>query len=148
MTVELLVAVSIITASILAAMAVAQKSVIVARQAFHTEQAAYLLEEGAEAVRVARDNAWTNISGLTSGTTYYPTFAAGTWSLGTTPNSTGIFTRTVTITNVNRDNTTKNIAPAGTDDSQTKLVTVTISWNEGNTTVTKSMQFYILDIFS
>ncbi len=147
--VEVLVAASIITASILAAMAVTQKSIYVSRQSFHATQAAFLLEEGAEAVRITRDNAWSNISGLTAGTNYYPTFSGGTWTLSATPSTVGIFTRTVVITPVNRDNTTKDIVSSGgTLDSGTKLTTVTVSWPEGGVTVTKTLKFYILDIFS
>ena len=148
MVVEILVVVAIITALILGATAVSQKSVFVSRQAFHASQAAFLLEEGAEAVRILRDNAWTNISSLTAGTNYYPTFSGGTWILSGTPNTVGIFTRTASITAVNRDNSTDDIAAAGTNDPGTKLVTVTVSWTEGGTTVTKTLKFYIMDIFS
>ncbi|MFA5932166.1 MAG: hypothetical protein WC793_02205 [Candidatus Paceibacterota bacterium] len=148
MIVEILVAISIITVSLLAAMAVTQKSVSVSHQAFRSAQAAFLLEEGAEAVRTLRDNAWTNISSLTVNTNYYPIFSAGTWTLSTTPNTIDVFTRTVSITSVNRDNTTKDIASVGTDDPGTKLITVTVSWVEGGVTVTKTLQFYIMDIFS
>ncbi len=149
MMVEVLVAAAIITASILAAMAVTQKAVFVSRQSFHATQAAFLLEEGAEAVRIARDNAWSNISSLTVGTNYYPTFSGGTWTLSTSSSTVGIFTRSVTIASVNRDNTTKDIiSSGGTLDSGTKLVTVTVSWAEGGTTITKTLQFYIMDIFS
>src|SRR3989339_357200 len=101
MVIEVLVASSIITVSILAAMAVAQKSVYVSRQAFHVSQAAFLLEEGAENARVNRDNATKDI--VTSG---------------------------------------------GTSDAGTKLITVTVSWKEGGTTVTKTLQFYLTDVFS
>src|SRR3989344_4976145 len=87
MVVEMLVAIAIITASILAATAVAQKSVYVARQAFHATQASFLLEEGAEAVRIVRDNAWSNISSLTADLNYYPTFSGGTWVLSQTANT-------------------------------------------------------------
>ena len=146
--IEIIVAVSIITVSILAAMAVTQKSVYVSRQAYHATQAAFLLEEGAEAVRIIRDNAWSNISSLTVGTNYYPTWAGGTWTLSQTANTVGIFTRTVTLASVNRDDTTKDIASAGTNDPGTKLVTVTVSWIEGGTTINKTLQFYIIDIFS
>ncbi|MEK7081265.1 MAG: hypothetical protein AAB902_02670 [Patescibacteria group bacterium] len=148
MVIEVLIAVSIITVSILAAMAVSQKSVYVSRQAFHTTQAAFLLEEGAEAVRILRDNAWTNISSLTPNTNYYPTFSGNTWVLSPTANIVSIFTRTVSIANVNRDNATKDISITGTDDPGTKLVTVTASWPEGAVTVTKILRFYIMDIFS
>jgi len=147
MMVEVLVAISIITVSILAAMSVAQKSVHLSRQAFHATQAAFLLEEGAEAVRILRDNAWSNISSLTPNTNYYPTFSSGTWILSTTPNTIGIFIRTVSMALVNRDDTTKDISSIGTDDAGTKLVMVSISWTEGGMTITKTLPFYIINIF-
>ena len=130
MAVEILVAISIITVSILAAMTVAQKSIYVSRQALHTTQAAFLLEEGAENARIARDNAWSNVSAIN------------------TSEQAGIFTRTVAAVSVNRDNTTKDISVTGADDPGTKLITVTVSWPEGGVTVTKTLQFYITDIFS
>ena len=148
MVVEVLVAVSIITVSVLAAMTVAQKSIYVSRQAFHTTQAGFLLEEGAEGFRILRDNAWTNISSLIVGTNYYPTFSGNTWTLSQTANTVGIFTRTLSLASVNRDNTTKDISSVGTNDPGTKLVTVTVSWPEGGVTLTKTLQFYIMDIFS
>lgn len=148
--VEVLVAISIITVSILSAMSVSQKSVFLFRQAFHTNQATFLLEEGAEVVRIVRDNAWSNISSLSPGTNYYTKFSGDTWTLTTVANDgvVGIFTRKVVLSNVNRDNVTKDIASVGTDDPATKLVTLTLSWPEGGTTVTKILEFYIIDIFS
>ena len=98
-------------------------------------------------MRIVRDNDWDNISGLTNGTNYYPTFSGGTWTLSVTPNTVGIFTRIVTISSVNRDNATKDIASVGTDDPNTKLFTVTVSWPEGAKTVTKNLKFYISNIF-
>lgn len=148
MAIEVLVAITIITVAILATTTVAQKSIYVSSQALHAEQASFVLEEGAEAVRVLRDDAWSNISSLAPGTNYYPTFSAGTWTLSTTPNTVGIFTRKIAVANVNRDNTTQDISASGTNDPGTKLVTVTVSWLEGGTTVTKTLQFYILNIFS
>jgi len=148
MLVEILIAVSIIVVSVLAFMAVAQKSIYVARQSFHATQGGFLLEEGAEAVRILRDNDWDNISSLTVATNYYPTFTGGTWTLSLTSNTVGIFTRTVSVADVNRDSVTSDITPSGTNDPDTKLVTVTISWLEGGTTVTKTLSFYIMNIFS
>jgi Tfp pilus assembly protein PilV len=147
MVVEVLIASVIISVFVLAAMGVSQKSISVSRQALHSVQAANLLEEGAEAVRIYRDDAWANISSLIVSTDYYPTFTGGTWVLSAVPNTVGIFTRTASIEAVNRDDITDDIAPAGTDDPGTKLVTVTVSWAEGGVTVTKNLQFYISDIF-
>ena len=148
MMVEIVVAVAIITVSILAAMAVTQKSLSVSRRSFHSTQAAFLLEEGVEAVRILRDNNWSNISSLSVGANYYPTFSGGTWILSATPNTVGIFTRAISVASVNRDNATKDISSSGADDPGTKLATVSISWLEGGVTITKTLQFYIMDIFS
>jgi Tfp pilus assembly protein PilV len=146
--VEVLVAISIITVSILVAMSVSQKSVYISRQSLHVSQAAFLLEEGAEAVRILRDNNWGNISALVAGTDYYLTFSGGTWILSTTPNVIDIFTRKVIMSNVNRDSLTQDISGVGVDDPQTKLFTISISWIEGGVVITKTLPFYITDLFS
>ena len=128
MVVEVLTAVSIITVFILVAMTVAQQSIHLSRQSFHSAQAAFLLEEGAEDMRIARDNAWSNVV----------TFPE---------EQIGIFTRTVVVSDVNRDGN-NNISEIGNPDSSTELITVTVSWLEGGVTITKTLQFYIMDIFS
>lgn len=148
MMVEVLVAVAIITIAVLSATAVAQKSVAVSHQSTHNLQAAFLLEEGAEAVRVVRDDNWTNISNLTSGTTYYPTFSGGTWTLSTTVNTVDFFTRTVVFTDVNRDSTSGDIVSSGgVPDAGTKFVTVTVAWMEGTNNLSKTLSFYITNLF-
>jgi len=147
MMVEVMIAISIIVVSVLAVMSVAQKSIYVSRQALHVSQAAFLLEEGAEVVRIFRDNSWDNISNLVNATDYYPSFSES-WSLSTTPSVVGIFTRKVNISSVNRDVSTGDISSSGVDDAGTKLITVTISWNEGGVVVNKTLSFYITDIFS
>ena len=146
--VEVVIAISIIVVSVLAAMFVTQKSISVSRRALHTSQATFLLEEGAEAVRIVRDNAWNNISNLTVSTNYYPTFSGNTWILSSTPNAVGIFTRTISVANVNRDAVTEDIASSGVNDTGTKLVTLTVSWTESGNIMSKTLSFYIIDIFS
>ena len=131
MMVEVLIVASIMTLVVIAALSVAQKSILVSRQAVHTSQASFLLEEGAENVRILRDNGWNNIS-----------------SYSDTPHTVGIFTRTVNIANVNRDNATGKILSSGTNDVGTKLITITVSWNEAGKTLSKTLSFYIMDIFS
>ncbi len=146
--VEILIVSSIIVVAFISAVAVGQKSLQVGRQALHASQANFLLEEGAEAVRVTRDNAWTNISNLTNGTTYYPTYASGTWTLSATPNTTDIFTRVVILSPVYRTASGNVDTIVGSLDSGTKLVTVIVTWSESGTTITKTLKFYINDLFS
>jgi Tfp pilus assembly protein PilV len=127
LVVEILVAVSIITVFILTAMAVAQKAIYVSRQALHATQASFLLEQGGENMRIARDNAWSNVA----------TFPE---------EQIGIFTRTVVASSVTRDVVSGDIGP-GDVDPGTELITVTVSWPEGGITITKTLQFYITNIF-
>ena len=145
--VEVIVVVSIITVSILVALAVAQKSIYLARQSLHHSQSAFLLEEGAEAVKVIRDNAWSGISSLTLSTDYYLSFSGGAWILSATPSQVGIFTRKIVFSSAYRD-ANQDLAPSGTLDDQTRLVTVTVSWTEGAQTLSKTLQFYLTDLFS
>lgn len=145
--VEVLIVSSIIVVSFLASIAVAQKSIIVSRQALHATQASFLLEEGAEVVRIMRDSNWVNITALSTSTVYYPTFLSNAWSLSATPNTVGIFTRTVDIDAVNRNASTQDIATSGNDDVGTRLVNITVSWNEGATTINKTLSYYISNIF-
>ena len=148
MMVEIMIAVSIMFIVTIATMSVVQKGLSVSRQSFHITQASFLLEEGGEAVRIVRDNGWTNISNLSIGTTYFPTFN-NTWILSTTSNNVDNFTRTVTVGNVNRDATTGDIVSSGgVLDTGTKLITVNVFWQENGRTITKSLSFYITDIFS
>lgn len=148
MVIEILVAVTIITVSILATMTVAQKSVQVSRQSLHSSQAGFLLEEGAEALRTMRDSAWSNISSLVPGTEYYFLWNGSAWTLSETPSTIGEFTRIATVSSVNRDSSTRDIvASGGTDDPDTKLVEIEVSWREGGTLVTKNIQFYLMNIF-
>jgi prepilin-type N-terminal cleavage/methylation domain-containing protein len=145
--VEVIVAITIITLSLIAIMDLAQKSITVSRQSLHSLEAATLLEEGGEAVKTIRDGAWSNITSLTSGSTYYLSYYSGAWNLSGTPNVVDIFTRTITINSVNRDSN-DDIATSGTNDTATKKVTVTVSWQEGGDTVSKTLTFYISNIFS
>ncbi len=150
--VEIIVAASILMVSLLSVVVIAGQSITISHRSLNTYIASTLLEEGAEAVRTVRDNAWTNISSLTAGTTYYPKFTTGTnvWSLTTTSSdgTVGVFTRTVVFSAVTRDGSS-NIASSGTPDSGTKLVTVTVSWTEANGgSISKTLSFYITDMFS
>jgi len=151
MMVEILIAISIMAVSILAAMLVAQKSIQLSQRSLGLSQATYLLEEGAEATRITRDNSWNNISAQAINTDYCLAFFNSTWNL--TANLTdcqiGSFTRTIRFMNVNRDSVTGDIVSAGgVLDAGTKLVTVSVSWSNGGQQVVKNLSFYIMNIFS
>jgi prepilin-type N-terminal cleavage/methylation domain-containing protein len=151
--IEVIVASAIISVAIFALMSGAQKGITASNDALKAMQASMLLEEGAEAVKTIRDNAWGNISSLTNDTTYYLSYNTGTnaWSLSTTPASAidGVFTRTVVFSAVSRDSADDIVSSGGTLDSRTRKVTVTATWpNSPAVTVSKTLIFYISDIFT
>lgn len=145
---EIIIVTSIITVSVLISLAVADKSVYLGEQSLNRMEAAFLLEEGAEGTRVVRDNGWSLISSLTPATDYYLSFSGGTWNFSTTPSEVGIFTRKVIFSPAFRD-ANQDLASSGTTvDSDTTLVTVSVSWAQAGQNFSKSIQFYLADIFS
>lgn len=114
-------------------------------------KAAYFAEEGIEAIKTIRDASWTNITTLSTSTTYYLTFNTSSstnyvWNTTTTATSTDGFTRKIIISNVNRDSTGHIVSNGGTIDVNTKLITVSISWLAKSGTTTKSLSTYITNI--
>jgi len=129
-----LVEIVVVTAIVSATLAGFLQASILSIRLLRTEQdnleATLLAQEGMEAVRSVRDESWTNnIAPLTNGTIYYPIVVNNKWTIGT--NNPGVFnnryTRKVVFNQVFR-NGTDDIASSGTIDSETRKVTVTVSW--------------------
>ena len=115
----------------------------------HSLQATYLLEEGAEVMRVLRDDAWQTFIDADYNTPYGLAFASGVWSLSGSSSDIGIFTRKVTFYTVERDVATGDIiSTGGTSNTETVLVTVEVTWYEGTQLITKNLSFYLNNIFS
>ncbi|MFA6393178.1 MAG: type II secretion system protein [Candidatus Paceibacterota bacterium] len=158
--VEVLVACSIITISMFVLMGTAQRGVSMSGLALSKSEASLLLEEGAEAVRAIRDNDFATISSLSLDTPYHLFFNTTTrvWVLdpstvnlsGSIPSYPidGKFDRTITISSVGRDANDDILASGGTVDARTKKVSVDVSWVSSGITNTKSLSFYITDIFN
>ena len=158
--IEVLIACSIISLSMFALMSTAQKGLSLSSEALLKSQASFLLEEGAEAVKSVRDNNWTTISNLSLNTPYHAFFNTSTnlWVLDTSTTSLassvptypidGTFNRTITIYSVSRDANDDITESGGTLDAGTKKVTVTVSWVSSNGSNSKSLSFYITNIFN
>jgi prepilin-type N-terminal cleavage/methylation domain-containing protein len=157
--IEIIIACTIISVTVLFLMSSAQKGIELSIRALRQTQANTLLEEGAEVVKIIRDNDWANISILNLDTNYYLFFNTdtNTWSLSesiTTPNNSlpnypidGIFTRTVLLSSVERDGGNDIVSSDGSIDDRTKKVTVVISWPSTKGIIQKELVFYLADIF-
>ncbi len=111
-------------------------------------EAAYILEEGLEAMTFIRDKGWnTYVATLSTTTTQYLSFYGGTWSTVATPEYVdGVFLRSIAIEDVTRDGT-DDISAEGTYDPDIKKITSTVSYFQGKATTTKSMSVYIANIY-
>ena len=145
--IEIVISAAILSIGILALISTYNTFISFAFSNQKNVEAAYLLEEGLEAMTFLRDKSFSNISKLSTSTTYYLTFTASSWATTTTPQYVdGQYLRSINISDVNRDGTDK-IAAAGTYDPNTKKVTATVSYFQGHATTTKSISTYIANIY-
>lgn len=123
-----------------------------AKENLNTTKAAYLAEEGVEAVKIMRDVDWTSVENLTDNTNYFLYFdTSSTTNHIWMATSTQIliddfFTRTFKVNNVYRDSNGRIVTSGGTLDSNTKKLTVSISWFSKATTTVKVLSTYIANI--
>ncbi len=85
-----------------------------------------LLRETEEAARNVRNASWL---GIAANGTYHPQTSGNVWTLAPGQEVVGQFTRELVISSVQRDDTGKIVASAGTVDPSTKQVVSTVSWN-------------------
>lgn len=146
--VEVIVAVSIISIIFIELFGVATRTLSFSYQSLKTSEASFLLEEGAEAVKTIRDDNWTTLSASLLETPYYLSFSSGIWSLTSTETQIGEYTRTVTLHSVYRDTNDDIISSGdGTLDPDIIRIAVSVIWPNGNQTSTKTLSFYIANIF-
>ncbi|MFA6386716.1 MAG: prepilin-type N-terminal cleavage/methylation domain-containing protein [Candidatus Paceibacterota bacterium] len=158
--VEVLVACSIISLSMFALMQTAENGIRLSNEALTKSQASLLLEEGAESVKLIRDSSWTTIANLNLNTPYHLFFNTTTkvWELNASTTNLsgcipsypidGVFNRTVTFSSVGRDANDEILASGGTIDTGTKKVIIVVTWNSQKVLISKSLSFYISNIFN
>lgn len=158
--IEVVVACSIITVSMLSLLRVSERGVRLSGHALSKSQASFLLEEGVEAVKSIRDNDWNAISSLNLDTPYHIFFDINTnkWVFDSSNGSLvghiptypidGLFDRTIIVSAVNRDSSDDIVDSGGTEDDGTKKVTVNLTWNSSIGSNSKSLSFYISNIFN
>lgn len=144
---EIVIALALISLSLFAlvnVLAIASRAV---DESIHQDQAAFLLEEGFEAAKIIRDSGWSNISFLALNTPYYLVFSGGAWQFTATPQTIdGIFQRTVVFGPVFRDEN-DNIAASGTEDVNSRKITIGVSWNERGVARNIEAVSYITNLF-
>ena len=113
-------------------------------------EAAYLADEGIEAVRLLRDDGWdANIANLPIAAPLYLAWNGTTW-VATSTNTyiDGVFERSVELSDVYRDGGGSIITGSSDLDEGTRKVTVTVSWMADGATSSRSLSAYITDFFN
>ncbi len=107
--------------------------------------AIFLAQEAIEAIRNFRDNTtWTSggVGSLTIGVDYHPVISGNSWNIISDSEIINEFTRKIVVDRVYRDSN-DNISDSGTEDSNTRKVTVTISWTDRQRGTEESLITYI-----
>lgn len=146
---EVVIGAAIMSASLLSLMSVFNMSLRFAEQSIKKTQASFLLEEGMEVVRILRDSGWhDNIESLDTGTPYYLDFSEDKWIAASTADYIdGVFDRVFILNDVYRDSNYDIVDLGGDLDTDTRKITVAISWFDGKGTTKESIHSYITNIF-
>jgi Tfp pilus assembly protein PilV len=147
--IEVVIGSSIISLVMFSMASVVNISAKLSSENSNNNKAVFLIEEGVEAVKIMRDSSWQKISSLTPGTNYYLNFNGTTWATTTTNTFVdGVFERKFVLSSINRDATSQDIVTSGGSvDTETKKLTVSVSWRFRNATTTKSVSTYITNMF-
>lgn len=108
-------------------------------------QAISLMEEAMEAIRNFRDNTiWDSdgISTLTTGSNYHPASSSTGWDIISGNEIINECTRAIVFNEVSRD-ANDDISDSGTNDPNTRKVTITITWADRQGSATESLITYI-----
>lgn len=85
-----------------------------------------ILRETQDAIRVVREAGWTTIP---DNGVYHPAKTSTSWTLVPNPETVGDFTRSVTISDIYRDENGTIVEIGGSIDPSSKKITVLVSWN-------------------
>jgi Tfp pilus assembly protein PilV len=150
--VEILVAIFIFTVVLGSLITASNMYLSGAANSLKSAKAAYIAQEGIEAVKIIGDSAWSNMSAITDNTDYYLYFDTSSstnniWKATSTASSIdSIFIRTFKLNSVYRDSNGRIALTGGTLDNNTEKVTVSVSWITKNSTTTKTLVTYITNI--
>lgn len=150
--IEIIVGVAIIASSFLMLGNIAQLTLRLADVGAQRLQAVFLLSEGLEAVRAARDRGWTaEIAPLDTSTAYYLQFngADNQWEItATAQNIDGIFIRSFLLPEVRRNVSDDIVASGGAVDPDARRIDMTVSWNNRGRQYSETISTYITDLFN
>src|SRR3989344_6149323 len=144
--IEVLIGAAVVSISFFSISAVFQRSLQINRENTRALQAAFLLEEGIEAMRTIRDRGWTaNIASIPVGATRFFYFDGDSWEVVTSTTVVDGITRSFSVANVYRDGT-NDISETGTLDPDTRKIIERVLWERNGSTTSRSLTSLITNI--
>ena len=141
--IELMVVVLILGLALGALLAFGSFSLRTASILKQTTQASFMVQDALEALKNYRDNTgwddndpadeYDGLGVVSTGTALHPALSFTTpprWQLLSGSETLGIFTREIIVEPVARDGSDNIVESGGTLDSETRKVTITVSWEE------------------
>ncbi len=151
--VEIIIASSIISLTLLVLVSVYSSVARYSLANVKALKATQLVEEAVEVLKYLSNSGYSsNISTLSDNTEYYlfwdPSVNSGSWT-ATTSNILleDKYEVNFTLSPVYRDGSFNVVSSGGSLDTDSKKATITISWDDGSVTNTKSTESYIFNIF-
>jgi prepilin-type N-terminal cleavage/methylation domain-containing protein len=148
--IEVVVSIAVLGIALLSITQLSQIFLRAERLASQRGEAAFFLQEGAEAVRFLRDRSWHDfIDPIPADTPYFLIFSGGTYALTAAEPALldGVFRRTITVSDARRDADDDIVSSGGTLTTSTKKISIAVSWRRGQATTTETLEFFIADIF-
>ena len=147
---EIVLGVAIITVAFFGISSTARDMLRVSKDANRETQAGFLIEEGIEALRAARDYSWDSTIGFLPTETWFyidPNGSVDGWISAVPYEIDETFTRRFMISTVNRD-ANDDIAEVGIPDPNTRKITLAVDWERSSGTVaTRSVETYLTNLF-
>lgn len=145
---EVIIGVAVILSSVFGLLSISRLSTKVSSANILNLQAAFLLEEGVEAVKILRDLSWqNNIQPLNNSTNYYLSFDGQNWQATTTNVFIDNFFERKFVAEESQRDGNYDLSQSGAIDPETKKINVFVSWPARNGTTTQSIPFYLTNLF-
>ena len=148
--VEIIVAIAVISLTFLSIYQLLLTSARLMNDDTRRIEALYLAQEGIEVVRLLRNQSWSSgIAPVIPETLYYPMLENNAWTLSRSdpgPQN-GRFTRTIMLHTAYRDSN-DTLSESGTEDPDTRKVTVTVTWQEREQARSVTLETYLANFLN
>lgn len=145
--IEILVVISILGLSLASLAGLGNFALKIQHQLKQNTVATFWAQEALEAARAIKDGEWSDLASFPVDTPLHPikTPSFYQWTLVAGSETQNGFTRQLTISPVYRDGSFDIVDSGGTLDSDTKKITVTVTWNDNGQARQISLVNYLMN---